>query len=154
MIIEICVPIGSNLSDFRSREPSNVERNRQFNSPYDERIKPDGFGNIPFQHVHNHQRHQNGHQQEQARHQYVQQQEDLQQQQTQQQQRTQEQQRAQQQKQTQQQQRTQEQHEEQLRQKIQEMTVQPSSNKKHEPSGISSRPRRIMRGRGKQIKTT
>lgn len=119
------------LSDYRerSRESSYVERNEPYQTSSDERIKPDGFGNpIPFQQTQNRQRQH--HQQQQY------------QQETQQQC---------------QQQRTQMQHEEQLRQKIEQMTVQQEQSKiniKHQPTGISSKPRRIMRGRGKQIKTT
>ena len=122
-----------NFSDYRerSRESSYVERNEPYQTSYDERIKPDGFGNpMPFQQTQNHQRQHHQPQQYQ--------------QQTQQQQ-------------TQQQHRTQRQHEEQLRQRIEQMTVQQQqsqSNIKHQPTGINSKPRRIMRGRGKQIKTT
>ena len=116
------------FSDYRerSRESSYVERNEPYQTSYDERIKPDGFGNpIPFQQTQNHQRQHHQPQQYQQ--------------------------------QTQQQHRTQRQHEEQLRQKIEQMTVQQQqsqSNIKHQPTGINSKPRRIMRGRGKQIKTT
>ena len=124
------------FSDYRerSRESSYVERNEPYQTSYDERIKPDGFGNpIPFQQTQNRQRqhHQQQHYQQQQYQQQTQQQF--------------------------QQHQTQMQHEEQLRQKIEQMTVQQEqskSNIKHQPTGISSKPRRIMRGRGKQIKTT
>ena len=124
--IKYCSSISNILfSDYRerSRESSYVERNEPYQTSYDERIKPDGFGNpMPFQQVQNHQRQHPQHQQQ-----------------------------------TQQQHRTQRQHEEQLRQKMEQMTVQQEQSKnniKHQPTGINSKPRRIMRGRGKQIKTT